>query len=377
MTQKDLYEALNESVTQQKNPLTQSQIVFLLKKNPEYIPLLEQVTDQLNKAQAESPEAYAIYLAQVKNQLKSIVQTPEFAEKLAQYESPSQPLNMDLPGGAPGFKTMRLFVNHPVLKDPNNPRSPVLPAQDLRKLVIDFIKGAEQEIWYNVFDFDLKDIATALKNQHQKKNVRVTGGIDAGTIAARPEVQAIFDQLAALESDTFRTIAVKSVGLNHQKILPPNANHALLVVGSLPAQVTKAELKKTLEAKIRGQSQYPISGSYRIYGDKRPGQSEVPSITISFSPNGGEGDVNKSIYVPLIQSSKGSIEAVHFCKVRSARPRPFTKNAIIALRTAARQKPLPRFIIKFSSSPRTTRPFWAPRSIPVKTPKATTSRSWS
>lgn len=353
MTQKDLYKALNESVTQQKNPLTQSQIVFLLKKNPEYIPLLEEVTEQLSKAQAESPEAYAGYLTQVKSQLRSIVQTPQFAEKLAQYESPSQPLTMDLPGGAPGFKTMRLFVNHPVLKDPSDPNSAVLPAQDLRKLVIDFIKGAEQEIWYNVFDFDLKDVATALQNQHLKKNVRVTGGIDAGTIATRPEVQAVYDQLAALESETFRTIPVKSVGLNHQKILLrdpygpraavlflsgnftqscigpegdlvnlpkdkrprtsiPNANHALLVVGSLPAQVTRAELKKTLEAKIRGQSQYPISGSYKIYGDKRAGQAEAPSITISFSPNGGEGDVNKSIYVPLIQSSKGPIEAVHF-----------------------------------------------------------------
>ncbi|WP_374032058.1 hypothetical protein [Bdellovibrio bacteriovorus] len=32
MTQKDLYKALNESIIQQKNPLTQSQLVFLLKK---------------------------------------------------------------------------------------------------------------------------------------------------------------------------------------------------------------------------------------------------------------------------------------------------------------------------------------------------------
>ncbi|UXR65042.1 hypothetical protein EZJ49_02105 [Bdellovibrio bacteriovorus] len=92
----------------------------------------------------------------------------------------------------------------------------------------------------------------------------------------------------------------------------PNANHALLILGSLPAQATKAELKKTLEYKIRGQSQYPISGSYKIYGEKQKANEEAPYIVLSFSPNGGEGDVNKSIYVPLIQNTKGSIEAVHF-----------------------------------------------------------------
>ncbi|WP_374001294.1 hypothetical protein [Bdellovibrio bacteriovorus] len=353
MTQKDLYKALNESVLQQKNPLTQSQIVFLLKKNPEYIRILEQTVSRLKESQAESPEAYTAALKDIKAQLKAVIQTPAFAAQLAAYESPSQPLKMDLPGGAPGYRSMRLFVNHPHLKDATDPKSRVLPGDDLRKVVIDFIRGAEQEIWYNVFDFDLKVIAEALKNQHLKKGVKITGGIDAGTITARPEVKAIFDDLATLESENFKTVAVRSVGLNHQKIilrdpfgpkaavlflsgnftqscigpegdlvdLPkekrteysiPNANHALLILGSLPAQATKAELKKTLEYKIRGQSQYPISGSYKIFGEKQKPNEEAPYIVLSFSPNGGEGDVNKSIYVPLIQNTKGSIEAVHF-----------------------------------------------------------------
>lgn len=353
MTQKDLYKSLNESVTQQKNPLTQSQVVFLLKKNPHYIELLERTLQKLDDARAASPEAYDAYLLEVKTQLKTIVQTPEFAAQLAQYESPSSPVTMDLPGDAPGYRAMKLFINHPHLKDASNPNGRILPADDLRKVVVDFIAGAEQEIWYNVFDFDLKVIAEALRNQHLKKGVKVTGGIDAGTIATRPEVQAIFDDLSALESEKFKTVAVKSVGLNHQKIilrdpfgpkaavlflsgnftqscigpegdlvaLPPekrnefsipNANHALLILGSLPAQATQAELKKTLEHKIRGQSQYPISGSYKILGAKKNAKDEAPYIVLSFSPNGGEGDVNKSIYVPLIQNSKGSIEAVHF-----------------------------------------------------------------
>lgn len=352
MTQKDLYKALNESIVQQKNPLTQSQLVFLLKKNPEYIAILEDTTAKLAKTQSESPEAYAAYLKEVKTQLKTVVQTPRFAEQLAKYESPSQPLTMDLPGGSPGFRGMRLFINHPHLKTING-KTRTLPGDDLRKVVVDFITGAEQEIWYNVFDFDLKVIADALKNQHTKKGVKVTGGIDAGTINTRPEVKAIFDDLATLEGENFKTVAVKSVGLNHQKIilrdpfgpkaavlflsgnftqscigpegdlvnLPPekrnefsipNANHALMILGTLPAQATKAELKKTLEYKIRGQSQYPISGSYKIMGEKKSPNEEASYIVLSFSPNGGEGDVNKSIFVPLIQNSKGPIEAVHF-----------------------------------------------------------------
>lgn len=352
MTQKDLYKALNESVSQQKNPLTQSQLAFLLKKNPEYISILEDTTAQLEKAQNESPEAYAAHLKEVKAQLKSVVQSPQFAEQLAKYESPSQPFTMDLPGGSPGFRAMRLFINHPHYKTIKG-RQRTLPGDDLRQVVVDFIRGAEQEIWYNVFDFDLKVIAEALKDQHTKKGVRVTGGIDAGTINTRSEVKVIFDDLSTLESDTFKTVAVKSVGLNHQKIilrdpfgpkaavlflsgnftqscigpegdlvhLPkekrseysiPNANHALMILGSLPAQATKAELKKTLLHKIRGQSQYPISGSYKILGEKKNPKEEASYIVLSFSPNGGEGDVNKSIYVPLIQNSQGPIEAVHF-----------------------------------------------------------------
>ncbi|MBV2168978.1 MAG: hypothetical protein KUL82_09740 [Bdellovibrio sp.] len=352
MTNKDLYKALNEALIQQKTPLTQSQIVFILQNKPEYIPLVEQALSRMAVSQSESPEAYAEFLKTVKTELKSLVQSPEFLKQIENYASPTNPALLTLPGDAPGYRAMRLFVNHPHLQNPTDPQSKVLPGDDLRQVVVDFIAGAEQEIWYNVFDFDLQVVAEALKNQHLKKNVKVHGGIDAGTIAARSEVKAIFDSLASLESANFKTVAVNSVGLNHQKIivrdpfgpraavlflsgnftqscigpegdlvqLPPekrpvysipNANHALIILGSLPAQVTQAELRKTLEFKIRGQSQYPIGGSFKIFGNKQ-GAKEAPYIILSFSPKGGDGDVNKSIFVPLIQNTQGPIEAVHF-----------------------------------------------------------------
>lgn len=353
MTQKDLYKALNESIIQQKSNLTQSQMVYLLQKNPQYISLLEEAMQGLSESHAQSSESYAEFFSKVKSRLKEEVQTSAFVSQLQLHASPAEPVVLNLEKEAPGYKALKLYINHPHLKNSQDPKSKVLPGDDLRQLVLDFIKGSEQEIWYNVFDFDLKVIAEALKNQNRTKKVKVLGGIDAATIAARPEVQALFDDLTAFENENFKTVAVRSVGLNHQKIIVrdpfgpraavlflsgnftqscigpegdlikvpaadrpavsiPNANHALLVMGSLPAQITRAELKKTLEFKIRGQSQYPISGSYKVFGAKTSLEEPAPFIVISFSPNGGEGDVNKSIFVPLIEKSHGPIEAVHF-----------------------------------------------------------------
>lgn len=352
MSNKDLYKAVNEALTQQASPLTQSQIVFILQNKPEYMPLIERVVGNMSTWQLDTPDVYAAKLKTLKVQIKELVQSPDFLKQIEAYESPLNPAVLNLPGEAPGYRAMRIFVNHPYLKNPDDPKSRTLKGDDLRKVVLDFISGAEQEIWYNVFDFDLQVIADAFKTQHLKKGVKVHGGIDAGTISARPEVKKIYDFLSALESDTFKTVAVNSVGLNHQKIIVrdpygpraavlflsgnftqscigpegdlvnipaakrpvfsiPNANHALLILGALPAQVTHAELRKTLEYKIRGQSQYPIGGSFKIFGEKKK-QKETPYIILSFSPKGGDGDVNKSIYVPLIQNTHGPIEAVHF-----------------------------------------------------------------
>ncbi|MDG0815839.1 phospholipase D-like domain-containing protein [Bdellovibrio svalbardensis] len=353
MIQKDLYKALNESISVQKSNLTQSQIVYLLQKNPQYMPLLEEALQKLTELQTQTPEAYTEYFAKVKSRLKEEVQAPSFTEQLQKHANPGEPVVLSLEKEAPGYKALKLYINHPHLKNATDPNSKVLPGDDLRQLVLDFIKGSEQELWYNVFDFDLKVIAEALKEQHRSKKVKILGGIDAGTISTRPEVKAIFDDLTAFENDNFKTVAVRSVGLNHQKIIVrdpfgpkaavlflsgnftqscigpegdlakvpaaerpeisiPNANHALLVMGALPAQITRSELKKTLEFKIRGQSQYPVSGSYKVFGAKKSPKEEAPFIIISFSPNGGEGDVNKSIFVPLIEKSHGPIEAVHF-----------------------------------------------------------------
>lgn len=353
MAHKDLYKALNESIPQQKEPLTQSQIVFILQNKPEYIPLLDNVLGSLATAKEGSPETYNNFLKAVKVELKQRVQAPEFVEQLQAYQSPDSPAVLNLPGGAPGYRALRIFVNHPRLQNPDDLNSKILPGDDLRQVVLDFIAGSEEEIWYNVFDFDLKVIADALKDKHKRKGVKVFGGIDAGTIEARPEVKAIYDSLRQLENPNFQTVAVNSVGLNHQKIIVrdpmgpraavlflsgnftqscigpegdlvnvpkdqrpnfsiPNANHGLIVLGSLPAQVTKAELRKTLEFKIRGQSQYPIGGSFKIYGEKSKDSGETPSITLSFAPKGGNGDINQSIIAPLILNSTGPIEAVHF-----------------------------------------------------------------
>lgn len=353
MMQKDLYKALNETLPQQKAPITQSQLVYFLQNNPQYFSELELIHKNLTEGPTAPILEPAAYLSFVKQQLKETAQAPEVLSTLQNYADPTAPMELNLPGGKPGYESMQLFVNHPTLKNPNFPTSGTYAATDLRKVVLDFIAGAEQELYYNIFDFDLKVVAEALKQAHQKRKVKVVGGIDAGTIETRPEVKAIFQDLTSIENENFNTVAVKSVGLNHQKIIVrdpfgpraavlflsgnftqscigpegdlvdipadkrpaisiPNANHALFIKGALPAQVTRFELKKTLEYKIRGQSQYPTGGSFKIFGSKGRATSGQPYVILSFAPNGGTGDVNSTIYAPLIRQAKGGIEAVHF-----------------------------------------------------------------
>jgi hypothetical protein len=211
--------------------------------------------------------------------------------------------------------------------------------------------GAKKELYFNVFDFDLKEIAQTLINKNQNEHIKIIGGIDFRNVRDNPPVKEVFDLFSANSNENLNVIAVNSVGLNHQKILVrdvglptaailflsgnftqscigpegdavalpakqrpkfsiPNANHAIWIDGALPAIVAKYELKKTLELKLRGQSEYPISGSYTILGPRKG--KEPTWIMMSFSPNGGMGDVNSDIYQKILIETPGRIKMSHF-----------------------------------------------------------------
>ncbi|MES2966115.1 MAG: hypothetical protein V4760_19705, partial [Bdellovibrionota bacterium] len=266
----------------------------------------------------------------------------------------SRPLRLENVNGGSGYQSMTMYVNHPRLAEPGNPNSKIIAAQDLRKLVIDFVKGAKKEIMFNVFDFDLQPIADAMIAQNAL-GVKIHGGVDLAVYNTRPEVKAVVDTMIAKKSSGLDITLVSSVGLNHQKMivrdagtadaailllsgnftqscigpegdaiaLPPklrpkgsipNANHALMIRGQIPAAVVKQELRKTLVYGIKGQSSYPVGGAFQIMGAKPDPKSKRARswMILTFSPNGGLGEINRDILTRVIRETRGPMQALHF-----------------------------------------------------------------
>lgn len=332
--------------------LSESQLVYLLSTKPRFAIMANQYLELVNPAEVDLPKIEKLRM-QMRDELNELLQKDQaWKDDVRRFADPTLPLNISRPKNQPGYTSIDFYVNHPHVEDGNNPDSKLLPGDDLKKVVLDFIGEAKKEVWYNVFDFDLKDVADALVVANQR-GVSVTGGIDNETIDTRPEVKAIFDYLNSVKSPTLQTMAVDSVGLNHMKVIVrdpggpnsatlflsgnftqscigpegdlvkvpmldrpkssiPNANHAILLKGDLPAVIGRHHLRKILVDRLRGKSDFPINGAYRVIG----GQSEVDKIanwvTISFSPNGGMGNVNGDILRQFILSTRGPLRALLF-----------------------------------------------------------------
>ncbi|MEK7356676.1 MAG: hypothetical protein AAB250_09515, partial [Bdellovibrionota bacterium] len=93
----------------------------------------------------------------------------------------------------------------------------------------------------------------------------------------------------------------------------PNANHALMIRGQIPAAVVKQELRKTLVYGIKGAG-YPTGGAFQIMGPKPSATSKKARswMMLTFSPNGGLGDINRDILTRVIRETKGPVIALHF-----------------------------------------------------------------
>lgn len=332
--------------------LSESQLVFLLSTKPRFAVMANQYLSAVNPDKADAPKIEKLR-EQMRNELTELLaKDAEWKERMIKFADPTMPLNISLPRLQPGYQTTELFVNHPHVADGNNPQSEILPGQDLKRVVLDFISQAKSEVWYNVFDFDLKDVAQALVDANSR-GVSVIGGIDNETIETRPEVKEIFDFLQKSKSENFQTVSVDSVGLNHMKVIVrdagtpyaatlflsgnftqscigpegdlvnltfaqrpkgsvPNANHAVLIQGDLPAVIARQHLKKILVDKLRGQSDFPINGAYRVIGNVSVADRVTNWITISFSPNGGMGNVNSDVLRQFILGTKGPLRALLF-----------------------------------------------------------------
>jgi len=264
-------------------------------------------------------------------------------ESLVNVSDPLDPMVLSTPDGSPGYKEPKIYTNHPALLD-----GKTLPPADLKKALIDFINGARRELMFNVFDFDLMDVAQAMLDR-AKAGVKITGGIDKGVIESRPEVKAVYEALN--QHPNIKVHAVDSVGLNHQKIVVrdfndpklaralfssgnftqscigpegdlvkearrpadsvPNANHMMELESYYLAQTAAHSLIKTMVYQLRG-DQYPLGGAFKVFGAKNKAAKENPYMVVAFSPKGGLGDINRDITARLIKNSRGPLRFLQF-----------------------------------------------------------------
>lgn len=263
---------------------------------------------------------------------------------------PTKHLRLIPPVGLPGYSDLKIFVSHPYYMGDQ-----LVKESNLVKEWIHFLNQAETRIMLNVFDFDLMEVAIALVVK-AKAGVAVTIGIDNETIEERPEVSKIYQYL---KKNGVNAVAVNSVNLNHQKMaiidwdqpakakvlfssgnltqsclgfegdlkeIPkelrpersvPNANHILTMNSWLIANLAHNELTKTMDEKYKYRgAQYPVLGSYQITGPGVDPQTfeayPENSVIISFSPGGGNRNINRNIIGHFIKSSNGPIRMIQF-----------------------------------------------------------------
>lgn len=318
--------------------MSESQFMLLLQHNEHAWPLLQDYLKAYTKAEKKDA-LEGDFDKEWKAKFKELLADPKIGEVFKKLNDPLTPMRLDTEDGKPGYANAEVYANHQRIENGKK-----LPAQDLKQVVIDFVAGAEKEVMFNFFDFDLMDAAEAMIAA-AKRGVVITGGIDAHTIETRPEVKAVYEALNAQKGITI--VAVDSVGLNHQKVVirdfndkkkakalfssgnltqscvgpegdleeipekdrprdsVPNANHIMVLDSYLLAQVAANSLTKTLVYKLRGDD-YPLDGAYKILGE------DDQWIIISFSPKGGLGDINRDMTRRLLLETRGPVRLMQF-----------------------------------------------------------------
>lgn len=331
--------------------LTETQILLLLLANPDLVKLTRQYIEHVPR-DTQDKELITQEKIQLKRKFSEIVQSqPGLLTRFKDLADPTKPLNVASFDGQSTINKIEIFVNHPTTVTEFGQKM-LKPASDLREEVIKFISGAEQELSANFFDFDIRLIAESFVNK-ANKSVKVRVGIDEGVIETRQEVKDIADYLKNSKSENLKFYSVNAVGLNHTKIIVrdpngpkaaimllsgnltqscigpegdlihvpkekrpifsvPNANHAIVIHGKLPAIVARHHLNKIFDYGFRGQSGFPLGGAYKFYEAPR-GAAQVPHwMLLAFSPNGGMGDINNDILKQIILSTRGPIRFMQF-----------------------------------------------------------------
>lgn len=324
---------------------TETQLMLLLQEAPE---IRGQIREYLRAVPAQSnmageSEALIALREKWRDRFTKLFEDKALLERFLQRNNPLEPFVLEPAPGKIGFGRLETYLTQPITL-----RGRLRPADNAEQAIVDFIDGAEDEIRFNVFDFDLDSIADAFIRAH-KKGRKVLGGIDKGVIDVRPEVKAVYDKLVAAG---IPVAAVDSVGLNHQKLIVrdwskptkaatlmstgnftksclspggdlagtsfhspksvPNSNMLKIIRSDELAAVVHHEITKTVDPNyaLRGRD-YPISGAYQIFGEELvPGKKRW--MTVAFTPNGGLEDINQNFIGRVIKSTPGPSYTAQF-----------------------------------------------------------------
>ncbi len=327
--------------------MSEHQFVLLLSHFPKLWPLIDEYIKKVPEIR-EDNEKQKLLRKEFRERFREAIDDKDVVEKFKKLNDPSMPMVLENPNGE-GYSNIEFFVSH----ESRSKSGKTIPASDLLKVWNDFIAGAEKEVMFNVFDFDIQSIADQVI-ELANKGVKVTIGVDGEEAKTIEGVKAVYEKLSKNKKVTI--VPVDSVGLNHQKMatrdwsIPkkakvllssgnlthscldpkgdvwnvpdnlhpkesiPNANHVITMDSELVANLIHHELTKTLDMKLKGR-QYPVSGAWRIFRDGKFHEDvlDATQIVIAFSPSGGiTGDINQDIISRLIYRTRGPIRMAQF-----------------------------------------------------------------
>lgn len=250
------------------NKLSEPQIIFLLKNLPDKDEVLR-LFNRYFKISEKSTQDESIsnideIIEKLKVKFESILHKTETLKTLNELNDPSQSLTIQFQDGRkPGFNELSIHFNHDIYANGENDHDGLIPADDLKLEVKRAIKSAKTNIWINVYEWNLIELAqdvvdvfntsleAALKNNLGIDSVvKIRIGIDSKTIqndSANIEVKNLFtsteknsrarvlellkktfpkmnpDELEEKASDFFQFAEVDATGINHQKIIAIDA----------------------------------------------------------------------------------------------------------------------------------------------------------
>ncbi len=338
-----------------KNELAEATFFRLLKAVPEFKNKLQIA---LTSAPKRGPPISKTIINKLLKELYHIKPQLENQFKNGIHNELVTPIELTSKGK--GYRNLKLVVNHDILI--GNGQS--IKKGNLTKNLIDFIRKTKEEIWINVYDFDLKEIATELvalkkagkqvhvgihsENVQQKEGVKEVynilkkGGVDVRAvefselshqkiISRDPSIKSNAAVLFSSGNFTYSGIHpdgdLGELGLKHVKSLP-NANHAISFNSYETAQLIKHQIKKVFDLKFKTPSKFPIDGIYKVWGPVVRGRRT--SMTLAFSPETRglinrrlvaksilEEKVGSPIYISQFSFSDSDIEKAIFDKIKS------------------------------------------------------------